>query len=59
MAVVQQIPQRLIMFSQPGVAATVDVDAIKGIYYGSRPLRILPRGPEIDWHAAHDRARLG
>ena len=31
------------LFSQPGVAATVDFEAIKGIYFGSRPPRILPR----------------
>ena len=43
------------LYAQPGVAETVDFDAIKGIYYGSRPPRILPRGPDIDWHAPHGR----
>lgn len=43
------------LFAQPGVAATVNFEAIKGIYFGSRPPRILPRGPDIDWHAPHGR----
>ena len=46
------------LYAQPGVADTVDVQAIKGIYYGSRPPRILPRGPEIDWRAPHGREGL-
>ena len=46
------------LFSQPGVAATVDFEAIKGIYFGSRPPRILPRGPMLDWTAPHGRERL-
>ena len=46
------------LYQQPGVAPTVDVDAIKGIYYGSRPPRILPKGPRIDFAEPHDRARL-
>lgn len=43
------------LYSQPGVAATVDFDAIKGIYFGSRPPRILPGGPMLDWAAPHGR----
>ncbi len=46
------------LYQQPGVAATVDIDAIKGIYYGSRPPRVLPRGPRLDFAAPHDRDRL-
>ena len=47
------------LYQQPRVAQTVDVDAIKGIYFGSRPPRILPKGPEIDFAAPHSRAQLG
>ena len=47
------------LYAQPGVADTVDFDAIKGIYYGSRPPGILPRGPDIDWCAPHGREHLG
>jgi putative glutathione S-transferase len=43
------------LFQQKGVAETVDIEAIKGIYYGSRPPHILPRGPEIDFTARHGR----
>lgn len=45
------------LYQQPGVAATVDVAAIKGIYYGSRPPHILPRGPQLDFAQAHERAQ--
>ena len=44
------------LYQQPGVADTVDVQAIKGIYYGSRPPGILPKGPRIDFQAPHERA---
>ncbi len=44
------------LYQTPGVADTVDFDAIKGIYYGSRPPRILPKGPRIDFDAPHGRA---
>ncbi len=44
------------LYQQPGVADTVDVEAIRGIYYGSRPPGILPRGPNPDFTAAHQRA---
>ena len=44
------------LYQQPGVAETVDVGAIRGIYYGSRPPGILPRGPNPDFMAPHQRA---
>ena len=43
------------LYQQPGVAETVDLEAIKGIYYGSRPPRIIPGGPDIDFDAPHHR----
>ncbi len=43
------------LFQQPNVAETVDVDAIKGIYYGGRAPYIIPKGPEIDFLEAHGR----
>jgi len=43
------------LYQQPGVARTVDVDAIKGIYFGGRPPHIIPRGPMIDFAAPHGR----
>lgn len=43
------------LYQQPGVAETVDIDAIKGIYYGSRSPGILPGGPELDYSAPHHR----
>ncbi len=46
------------LYQQPGVAETVDVDAIKGIYYGSRPPGILPKGPVLDFSAAHQRGQF-
>ncbi len=47
------------LYQQPRVARTVDFAAIKGIYYGSRPPHIIPKGPSIDFQAAHNRAALG
>ncbi len=47
------------LYQQPGVAETVSVEAIKGIYFGSRPPHIIPRGPELDFAAPHQRAALG
>ena len=51
------------LYQQPGVADTLDVDYCKRHYYGSHesinPHRIVPIGPEIDYSAPHDRARLG
>ena len=43
------------LFQQPRVAGTVDLDAIKGIYYGARPPGILPGGPRLDFAAPHQR----
>ena len=46
----------------PGVAATVDMHHIKQHYYGSHesvnPTGIVPRGPDIDYNARHDRNRF-
>jgi putative glutathione S-transferase len=46
------------LYQQPGVADTVDFQAIKGIYYGSRAPGILPKGPDIDFMAPHGREAL-
>jgi len=43
------------LYQQSGVAETVDIDAIKGIYFGSRPPHIIPEGPELDFTAPHYR----
>jgi len=40
------------LYQHDGVGETVDIEAIKGIYYGRR---ILPRGPRIDFGQPHDR----
>jgi glutathionyl-hydroquinone reductase len=51
------------LYQQPGVAETVDLGQIKRHYYGSQkqvnPTGIVPVGPQLDFSAAHDRARLG
>lgn len=45
----------------PGIAETVDMSHIKRHYYASHrhinPTGIVPKGPEIDFSAPHDRAR--
>src|SRR5690606_35734499 len=51
------------LFQTRGFGSTVDMDLIKHGYYveGGRrlnPYGIVPLGPEIDFHAPHDRARL-
>jgi putative glutathione S-transferase len=50
------------LYQVPGVAETVSLDHIKRHYYWSmpqiNPTRIVPLGPELDFTAAHDRARL-
>ena len=50
------------LYQIPGVAETIDFDHIKKGYWGSmrrlNPLGIIPRGPEIDFSAPHDRGRL-
>lgn len=51
------------LYQQPGIAATVDMVHIKNHYYASHetinPSRVVPKGPELDLDAAHDRAELG
>ena len=50
------------MYQWPGIAETVDFTHIKHHYYGSHktinPTGVVPKGPEQDFTAAHDRARL-
>ena len=50
------------LYQQPGVAATVNMQHIKDHYYASHesvnPSRIVPAGPDIDFMAAHNRARF-
>ncbi len=50
------------LYQHPGVAGSVDMTHIKNHYYASHesvnPSRIIPVGPEIDYAAPHDRARL-
>jgi putative glutathione S-transferase len=45
-----------------GAAETVDMHHIKAHYYGSHttinPTRIVPKGPELDFSAPHDRDRF-
>lgn len=50
------------IYQVAGIAETVDLDHIKRHYYGSHPQinpsGIVPKGPEIDFSAAHDRGAL-
>lgn len=50
------------LYQAPGVAATVNLDHIKAHYYGSHktinPTGVVPLGPQLDYAAPHDRARL-
>lgn len=50
------------LYQYPGVKETVDMHHIKQHYYGSHesinPHRIVPRGPDLDLDAPHDRDRL-
>ena len=50
------------LYQVPGVAETVNLDHIKGHYYGSHktinPTGIVPRGPEIDFTLPHGRGAL-
>ena len=50
------------LYQVPGVAETVNMDHIKSHYYGSHksinPTGIVPKGPELDLAAPHDRNRL-
>jgi putative glutathione S-transferase len=50
------------LYQEPGIADTVDFDQIKRHYYTTHPsidpTRIVPKGPELDLWASHDRDRL-
>ncbi|MEM7099165.1 MAG: glutathione S-transferase C-terminal domain-containing protein [Pseudomonadota bacterium] len=43
------------LYQQPKVKETVDMEAIKGIYWGSRSPGIIPKGPSIDFDEPHHR----
>lgn len=47
------------LYQHPGVKETVNMDHIKHHYYGSHrsinPAGIVPRGPQLDFEAPHDR----
>ncbi len=51
------------LYQLPGIADTVSLEHIKRHYYGSQrhvnPTGIVPLGPQIDFAAPHNRARLG
>ena len=51
------------LFQQPGIAETFNLEHVKRHYYWSHesinPTRIVPKGPEIDYLAPHDRQRFG
>ena len=48
---------------QPGISETVNMEHIKGHYYGSHetinPSRVIPVGPEVKYRVSHNRERLG
>lgn len=50
------------LYQQPGIAETVRLDHIKQHYYTSHPeinpTGIVPKGPELDFDAPHDRRRF-
>lgn len=50
------------LYQMPGIAETCNFSHIKEHYYGSHksinPTRIVPKGPEMNLHQAHDRNRL-
>ncbi len=50
------------LYQLPGIAETVALDQIKVHYYTTHdmlnPSRIVPRGPDIDFLAPHERARM-
>lgn len=50
------------LYQVPGVAETVNLHHIKHHYYGSHdtinPTRIVPKGPETDYSAPHDRGSM-
>lgn len=51
------------LYQMPKVAQTVDIDNIKTHYYASHeminPTRIVPKGPLLNFDAAHNRDQLG
>ena len=51
------------IYQHPGVAQTVRLDHIKRHYYGSHPhinpIRVVPKGPVLDFTAPHGRDALG
>jgi putative glutathione S-transferase len=51
------------LYQTPGVPETVNIEFYKRHYYGSHttinPHLIVPIGPDVDYGAPHDRARLG
>lgn len=50
------------LYQVPGIASTVNMLHIKAHYYASHetvnPTRIVPKGPELDFTAPHDRNRF-
>jgi len=50
------------LYQMPGISQTVSIDHIKRHYYSSHvhinPTGIVPLGPDLDFDAPHDRARL-
>ena len=50
------------LYQVPGIAETVNFDHIRRHYYGSHetinPTRIVPKGPDVDFTAPHNRDRL-
>jgi putative glutathione S-transferase len=50
------------LYQQPGIAETVNFNHIKQHYYYSHasinPTRIVPKGPELDYNATHNRVRF-
>ena len=50
------------IFQMPAIRETVHMDHIKNHYYQSHetinPHRIVPKGPELDFEAPHDRAKF-
>ena len=50
------------LYQWPGVEATVDMWHIQHHYYASHatinPTGVVPKGPQLDWQASHDRQRL-
>ena len=50
------------LYQQPGIASTVAMDQIKRHYFTTHdqlnPSRIIPRGPDVDFMAAHHRGGI-